>query len=278
MAVSIADVVGGVTIRPPKIVLYGVGGVGKTTFASRAPNPIFIFAEEGQGTLDVQRFKFGQEEVIHSWEDLLDAVGALYHQEHDYQTLVIDSLDAAESFLWAYTAKKHNKTDIESFDYNKGYYYAAEFTSVLLQGLDALRRVRNMSIVIICHSQIVRFEAPDAPSYDRYDLRLQKRLTPVIDHWADAVLFANYRHSIVSEDETFGRERMRAVGYGERVLYCEARPAFRAKNRYGLPPELPLEWSAFQSSIVTTGKPNTEQLESTQQPEKTDKEQERAKI
>ncbi|MCS6901519.1 MAG: MAPEG family protein, partial [Myxococcales bacterium] len=78
-------------LRPLRVVLYGVEGVGKSTFASQAPDPIFLCAEEGAVGLDVARFP-----TAHTWIEVLEAIRVLTHEEHPYKTLVIDSLDWLE--------------------------------------------------------------------------------------------------------------------------------------------------------------------------------------
>ena len=251
MAISLSSIVTGSRVKPPKVVLYGVGGIGKTTWAAGAPNPIFLFTEEGQGILDLPRFELrAKDPVLKTWQDLIACLDSLYTEKHDYNTVVLDTLDFAEPLLWQYTATKHGKEDIEAFGYGKGYVYAVDEARILTQRLDALRNDRNMAVICICHSETKRFESPEAESYDRYKLRLHDRLANYIHDWSDALLFANYKAHIVKDKETFNRERKRAVGVGERVIYTQERPAYWAKNRYGLPPEIPLSWAAFQNGIV----------------------------
>lgn len=251
MAIDLSSVASGVRLKPPKIGLYGVGGIGKTTFAAGAPDPIFIFTEEGQGRLDVKRFEVRKgDPVVKSWTEILECVQALYNGEHSYKTLVIDTLDFAEPLLWQHTAQRHNEADVESFGYGKGYGYAVDEARLLFQWLDALRNERKMAIILLAHSETKKFESPEAESYDRYKLRLHDKFAHFVHDWLDCLLFANYRTHIVKDKEAFNKERTRAVGQGDRVIYTEERPAYWAKNRYGLPPELPLSWAAFQNGIV----------------------------
>lgn len=251
MAINLSTIASGPRLKPPKIVVYGVGGVGKTTFAAGAPNPIFLFTEEGQGALDVARFEpRDNDPVLRSWDELLQCLAALHSEQHDYQTVVLDSLDFAEPLLWAHVAAQHNVEGIEDFGYGKGYVHAAQEARNLTGWLDALRNDRNMAIVVICHCDTVKFDDPTSESYDVYDFRVHKRLSALFDYWSDAVLFANYETVVLKEKDGFKGERRRGVGRGERVLYTEKRPAFRAKNRYGLQPKIPLSWQAFQDGIV----------------------------
>jgi len=249
MAVKIDSIRKGVRIKPPKVVLYGVGGIGKTTWAAAAPKPIFLFTEEGQGMLDVPRFEPDGKPTIQSWEQAIECLSVLHSEEHDFNTVVIDSLDFCEPLLQSYAARSRGKDGIEDFGFGKGYTFAVDDAMVMLRWLDALRDNRNMAIILICHAESKRFESPDAESYDRYKLKLHDRLAARVYDWADCVLFSNYKAHVVRDKEAFGQERKRAVGIGERIIYTEERPAFWAKNRYSLPPELPMSWGAFQDAV-----------------------------
>jgi len=260
MAISLSNITGGQSIRPPKITVYGVGGIGKTTFASMAPKPIFLPTEDGIGLLDVKRFEFEREggrkdAIIRSWQELLDCVSALCTGKHDYQTVVVDTLDFAEPLLWKHTAEKYSKPDIEDFGYGKGYVYAVDEARSLLAGLDMLRDQRGMSIILLAHSDTKKYDAPDHEPYDRYKLRLHDRLGNLVHDWSDALLFANWRSHIVKDVKGSGKskkETARGVGQGERVMYTEERPAWWAKNRYRLPLELPMNWEAFQGAVAAS--------------------------
>jgi hypothetical protein len=241
--------------KPPRVVIYGVGGIGKTTAASEAPNPIFLCTEEGTGALDVARFELEPgRTVIQSWVELLDCIEALLTQDHDYQTVVIDSIDFAEPLLWQYVCdnvadEKGRKVEsIVDYGFMKGErVHAPKFFRELLAGLDALHS-RGIGVILIAHNKIKRFEPPDAQAYDRYQLKLDDAIAALAYDWADVVLFAQQKVHVKTEGKGFD-ERTRAIGSGERILYTEERPAWQAKNRYGLPSELPLSWAAFQEAI-----------------------------
>jgi len=238
--------------KPPKIVIYGTPGIGKTTFGACAPNPILIQTEEGLGLLDVPHFP-----VARSYQDVIDAITALLNEEHDFGTVVIDSLDQLEPLIWQHVALREGKANIEAFGYGKGYMFAADEMRTFLAGLDELRS-RGMTVIVIAHSEVKRFESPEHEPFDRYQMRLDKRANDIVCEWADCLLFASYKVHVV-RDTVKGQERTRGAGRGERIMHTEERPAWRAKNRYQLPAELPLSWDAFQEAIgasfVNTNQP-----------------------
>ncbi len=232
----------GVQTRPSKSVLYGVPGVGKTTFAASAPSPIFLPTEDGIGRLPAARFP-----LLTSYLQVTEALRLLYVEDVPYETVVLDSLDALEPLIWERVREESGKR-VEDHGYGKGYLLAQDEWKPILAQLDELRDEKGMGVILIAHSDIRSFQSPENDPYDRYVLRLQKRAQDLISDWADAVLFANYRvHTVKAES---GRTSVtRGIGTGERVLYTSERPAFIAKNRYGLPDELPLDWAAFASAF-----------------------------
>lgn len=247
MAISLTDIKRNTT-GAPRIVLYGVAGIGKTTLAACAPKPIFVQTEDGLGRIDADAFPRAAK-----YADVLEQMSALIKQPNDYQTVVLDSLDALEPLLWEHVCAEGGKKSIEDFGYGKGYVAAAGEWRRLLSGFDMLRE-QGKAIVLIAHSQVVRFESPEVDAYDRYQLRLDKRACAVVSDWADAVLFANYRVAAVQSGD-----RKRGVGDGTRVLYTTERPAFSAKNRFGLPDQIVIPagdpaaaWQQIEGSLTAT--------------------------
>ena len=225
----------------PRIMLYGVEGIGKSTFGAGAPNPIFILTEDGLGSLKVDHFP-----IAKTVDDVMSAIGTLHVEKHDFATVVIDSLDWLESIIWHEVESKY---DAKELAYGKGAIITADRWREILDGLDALRNDRNMAVILIAHSTIKRFDSPEVEPYDRYQPKLQERSGAVIREWADAVLFANYKTIVKKDDVGFNKTSNRGISTGERLLYTNERPAYMAKNRYNLPDVIPMTWDDFEANI-----------------------------
>ena len=241
-------------LAPPFILVYGGAGVGKTTFGAQAPNPVFLQTEAGEGKLEINAFP-----LIRTFEELLEGIAALIENEHDYQTLVLDSLDHAEPLIWQRVCQDQGKgkgaiDSIEQFGYGKGYVFALDYWRELMSALTTLRSRKNMTIILIAHSHIRKFESPDSDTFDQYQIKLHAKASALVQESVDAVLFAKHKIMTKKEDKGFGNHRVRGIGTGERVLACTERPGFIAKNRHGLPDELPLGWTEFEEAITNATK------------------------
>jgi hypothetical protein len=245
MAISLASLQQRATPKPPRIVVFGPAGIGKTTFATSAPSPVVIQTEEGLGTIDVPHFPRAK-----SWDEVMEAFKALYGEDHQFETLVIDSLDWLEPLVWAETCRRNNWRDIEQAGYGKGYVAAGDVWREYLDAINALRDEKGMAIIQIAHHDIKRFDSPETEPYDRYVLKLHKRAAELVSEHADMILFAGWKVATVKAEAGFGQKVTRGTGRGERVLYTEERPAFVAKNRHDLPPELPLSWPDFAAALT----------------------------
>ncbi|MBC8356592.1 MAG: ATP-binding protein [Planctomycetes bacterium] len=242
----LANVQRGRTPKPPRILCYGVEGVGKSTFGSQAPKPIFVQCEDGLDEIDCDKFPLAD-----SYDDVAAALMDLRREKHSYESVVIDSLDWLERLIWDKLCEQHGVSSIEKVDggYARGYTHALTFWREIIDHLNALRNVRGMVVLLIAHSKVERFEDPESSSYDRYSPRLHKHASALVSEWCDAVLFATRKIRTQSEDAGFNKKRTiaHALGKngGERILRCVGGPSCVAKNRYSITEELPLEWAAF---------------------------------
>lgn len=225
------EITGGKLKKAQKVVLYGPEGIGKSTFASQFPSPIFIDTEGSTTHLDVQRF-----DKPRDWNTLLKMVDFIKKDSQGFKTLVIDTADWAEDLAIKHICSTKGVNGIEDFGYGKGYTYLAEEFSRLLNSLSELAD-SGVNVLILAHAQMRKFEQPDEMgAYDRWELKLQRKTSPLLKEWADAVLFANYKTTIVTDSKTKSKK---ATG-GKRVMYTSHHPAWDAKNRWGLDEELEL--------------------------------------
>ena len=237
---------------PPRVMLYGTEGIGKSTFASQAPNPIFISTEDGLSEIDCSSFPFAKK-----YTDVTAYLSALAIEQHDYQTVVIDSLDWLEQLIWDDLRSISHVSTIEKVDggYGKGYIAALGYWRYIVDALETIRTERHMAIILIAHAKVERFEDPESNAYDRYTPRLHKLATALITEWSDAVLFATREFRTKSEKLGFDRERTIAIGVGNdggrRVIRTIGGPSCVAKNRYNLPYELDLSWAAFMNALTS---------------------------
>lgn len=230
------------TDRPIRIVLFGVPGIGKTTFAAGAPAPIFLCAEDGAGFIDAKAFPKPT-----SWYDVLEAVETLTREEHPYKTLVIDTLDALETLCWDHACKTNGggkSKSIEDFPYGKGFQYAVEVWEKLLEKIEYLQTRRGMHLVMIAHSVARDHKDPDHEAWKRWSVKLHSKSADLITGWADGVLFA--APEMVAKKEGL---KVRGFDTGTRLLHTTSTGAHEGKNRHGLPPVLPLDWTAFMDAV-----------------------------
>lgn len=229
------------TVSAPRLMVYGVEGIGKSTFAAGAPDPIFILTEDGLGSLDVEHFP-----IATSLDNVMDAIGALYAEDHPYKTVVLDSLDWLEAIIHREMEAKHDAKDLA---YGKGAMIAAQQWRDVLDGLNALRNDKQMTVILLAHNTIKRFDSPEVEPFDRYQPKLQERSNAVVREWVDAVMFANYKTIVKKDDVGFNKTVARGISSGERMLFTTERPAYMAKNRYSLPDSIPLTWESFANAI-----------------------------
>jgi hypothetical protein len=247
MAFSLQSIKATRSDMPPRTIVYGEHKVGKTSFASQAPSPIFIQTEDGMDAIDGKAFP-----LCRSWQDVLDCIASLYQEQHEYKTVVLDSMDWAERLAHAKVAKDNDVTGLEKIGYGKGYAFAADLFSELLEGLNALRTQRGMHVVMLCHAEIRRFDDPLADAYDRYQIKLHKQTAKMVQEYADVIAYAALDTITKTEKEQgFKPARNRAMTTGQRVLHLQGSPSFTAGNRYGLPASIPLDWEAYETALTS---------------------------
>lgn len=235
--------------RAQKVVIYGTEGIGKSSLASQFPEPLFIDTEGSTDNMDVARL-----DKPTSWIMLNNQIAFVKANPTVCKTLVIDTIDWAESLCVDNLCAMHGKKGIEDFGYGNGYVYAKEEMGRFLNKLQDLIEI-GINVVLTAHAQIRKFELPDEMgSYDKYELKLGKKTSsqtaPLVKEWADLLLFCNYKTYLISQEKS---TKKKAQG-NQRVMYTEHNPAWDAKNRHGLPSELPLDYASIAHIFKTEEK------------------------
>lgn len=234
-------IISGKIKKPQKVIIYGPEGIGKSTFASHFPSPVFLDTENSTKEMDVDRF-----EKPLSWGELSNLLKEFKADHGKYKTLVIDTADWAEMLCIEYVCAKYQKKSIEEFGYGKGYTYVQEEFGKFLNYLEDFIDI-GINVVVTAHAKLFRVEQPEeSGSYDKWGMKLSKGVAPLIKEWSDMVLFANYKTYVTKDDNN----KVKAKG-GQRVMYTTHHVCWDAKNRHGLAEELPFEFSQIAHCIPT---------------------------
>ncbi len=235
-----------------KVVVYGPEGIGKSTFASQFPEPLFIDTEDSTRHMNVARTPKPT-----SWSLLLSLVREVETDPSLCKTLVVDTADWTEQLCIKHICDNHSVKGIEDFGYGKGYVYVYEEFGKLLNELSRVVE-RGIHVVVTAHAKMRKFEQPDEMgAYDRWEMKLSKQTAPIVKEWADMVLFANYKTLVVNVDGKGTQKGKNKAQGGKRVMYTSHNPCWDAKNRHNLAPELPFQYSAIEDVISAALKPQT---------------------
>ena len=240
----------GIISKPVKVCVYGVEGIGKTTFASQFPEPLFFDLDKGSAQLDISRVT-----DITSWPLLMSNIKEVYDNPTICKTLVIDTADAAERMCIDYICGKFNKKGIEDFGYGAGYTYLVEEFARFLVQLDACIG-QGINVVVLAHAVLKTVTLPEEMgTYDHWELKLSSKTTnkvaPLVKEWADLLLFANYK-TILIED-------------GTRIMYTTHTTFADAKNRFSLAEELPFDYNEIARLIPNGAAPGIKPMQEKKQ-------------
>lgn len=228
MTVSLTDVQSGTRAAPPRILVYGIEGIGKSTFASKFPKPIFIQTEDGLDNIDCESFP-----VARKFEDVVGALDALIREKHDYSTVVIDSLDWLEALIWKMLCEREGVESIEQIGggYAKGYVQALTHWRRVVEKLQTLRLDKGCAIVLTAHAKIEFHDDPETAKFQRFAPQLHRKAYSLLAQWVDVVFFAT---------RSIGAARGEGGG-GDRVLRALGTSQLAAKRRYEIADDLPMD-------------------------------------
>lgn len=228
--------------RPPRILIYGEQGAGKSTLGKEMPEPIFIQTSDGLEGLSVKAFP-----IAEKLQDVRDALQYLLKEKHSFKTLVIDTLGGLERLVFAECCAELGLEFMTQKSVSS-YPLAHKKIQALMETLNKLNQTRKMFVLLIGHSEISKFEDPTTSNYDRYALALNEKIARFFLQEVDIVGFVNQKVMVRQENADFSKTN-KASG-SSRFIFFEKSPAYYAKDHdYGLPAEVRLEkgksWTAI---------------------------------
>lgn len=228
----------GKTKQPPRLLIYGSEGVGKSSWCASAPKPVFIPTEDGLDQIDCESFP-----LANTYDEFINHLTALVNEDHEYRTVVIDSLDWLERLIWDHLCKLYGAKSIEKIEggYGKGYAIALTYWRNVIDLLRILREKKGMIVIMIAHAKVETYSDPESTSFNRFSPRLHKAATALICEWCDAILLATRELGAARGDKG-----------GDRIIRTIGSASCVAKNRYSLPEVLPLEWNALIQAMSTS--------------------------
>lgn len=228
-------VVSGAREVAPRMVIYGVPGVGKSTFAASMPDPIVLDFDGGCEQLGCPRIP-----APSTWTETLELITSLVDAQ-EYKTIVIDTIDPMETVATRLVCEQGKKSGLADFAWGGGYDALAQEWRVALASLERAR-ARGASVCLLAHSVVRTAQDPTLGPFDQFTPQLQKKTWSATHRWADVVGFATFDSAKVGDER-------RAIVTGERVLLTTRGTGYEAKNRYGLPTRLPLSWAALANAM-----------------------------
>jgi len=232
------------------MLVYGPEGIGKTTFASEAPAPILVQTEDGLGLLEIPHFP-----LCETYEEVIEHLEALAAEDHKYKTVIIDSMDWLEKLATIPALKKfRGKETLKEVGYGVGEAALIPLFEKVLNRLNTLRNTKGMNVVLVAHAKIEKIQDSLGAAYDEYSPRLEKRVNGFVKEWPDIIGFASQK-IVRTEGADAGFNKKQTVvksvklGDTDRVLQLTPKPGIVAKNRYGLPDEMPLDGDSFFKTL-----------------------------
>lgn len=217
--------------RPVIMTLFGEGGMGKTTLAAMMPKPVFIRTEDGTASLagneGVALFPLASRS-----QDVFDAIEALASQEHDYKTLVLDSITQLATLIESEIVAadpKAKSINQAGGGYGAGYNTAAEMHRKVREWAGALAYDKGMNVVFIGHADTETLDLPDSDPYARYTIRMHKKSIPHYTDNVDLVGFIRLKTYLTGTGE-----KKRAVSTAEREIICHPQASSVTKNRFNI--------------------------------------------
>ena len=227
--------------------IYGGAGIGKTNLAATFPKPIFIRFEDGMQSIP-STSRPDAFPVAHSFSDATSQLMALLNEEHDYKTLVIDSITKAERIFIEEIVRGSSKSSTNEFDnkalakagggYGAGYQILSNYHQRLRNACGMLAERKNMNVVFIAHAEIETIDLPDAPAHNRFGLKMNKQSMAHYVDDVDLVGFLRLETFVMTDDN----KKAKARTSGERILQCTTAASSISKNRMGIVDDITVQF------------------------------------
>jgi len=246
--------------KPPQITVVAAPGAGKTTLGALFPSPIFVQAEEGMSVFESWAEedrpvvfpplpRSSKKDKVSTKAALLDQLRSLATQEHEFKTLVIDSVTSLHSLFEHEVCEDYEVDNVAAAagGFAKGYLVVKEMHAEIKTACDYLRNKRGMTIIFLAHIGVQRMKnRPDAEEYTVYSLDMHKDSISVYVSLVDAVLYLRQEEfvkGVVTDRKGVTTKAGKIVQTGDRILITsgDGRVGYvNAKNRYSLDSEIPV--------------------------------------
>lgn len=224
--------------RPVAITILGDAGLGKTSLAATFPKPVFIRSEDGLRSVP-ENMMPDAFPLIRSVDELWQQLTALIKEEHEYQTLVIDSVTTLDTVFTDHVMDTDPKKSKGLNQVHGGYGAGRDMIASMhrrVRNAAGMLMDRGVNVVFVAHAETVRIEPPDASAYTKYAMRMNEKSTlPYIDN-VDAVGFIRLETYVTGDGNV-----KKAVSDGTRQMVCHAMAANVSKNRFGITEPIALE-------------------------------------
>jgi hypothetical protein len=233
--------------EPLRMIVSGVEGVGKTTFAAGAPDPIWIDANAGSGKVNVARYPFSDDpkrgHVPARYEQILDAIKDLTTSDHKFKTVVFDAVDDIEKMLHKFIVdrdkpkSKEKLPGINSYGYGKGSQIALDEWRVFFLLIEELQRAKDMNVLFLSHVTNRKYKNPGGEDFGRTVMRIDDLASEFLRGRCDVVAYAYFEESVST---MFSDDRARGVDTGRRMMRFRRTAIVDAKSRYAIPDQIEL--------------------------------------
>lgn len=221
-----------------KIIIYGGSGMGKSTLATMAPNPIFMPLDPG--ARNIRDLKTGKRMPkipnVGTFEDV--RAGLIAQIGSSYSTVVIDTVNKLESPLattWTCAhvpnAKGARVANIEAYGFNAGYRHMFDTMSLPLLDLDRLTEA-GKNVIVIAQPADNRVANAGGEDYLKNGLGLINRNPSIANlwfEWADHVFRIDYLNAQVKKESVIAKGKI--VGDTKLAIYTTQKLHAAAKSR-----------------------------------------------